>query len=273
MNLWSSRWPPPAMAIAFIALLAALSGTAVALPGKNTVDSGDIKRGAVKTSDIARSSVRGASVANGSLSGADARDDSLSGADIQESTLGTVPSASTANSANTANTANSANTATRADTADRATTAATADSANRATTADTATTANNANNLGGAPAGEYQRKTAQSGQTLSGQLAEVHPQDAVFWLAGDSYPVPLPAGTTAPTLEYRDDGNPSATCPGIGQSTPGRLCVYGYDTINVATVTLSPNDQNRRFGFALDVFAVNVGDDGHLLANWAYQVP
>jgi hypothetical protein len=110
-----SRRPSPAMAVAFIALLAALSGTAVALPGKNTVDSGDIKKAAVKRGDIARNAVNGGKVQNGSLTGADARDDSLTGADIQESSLGTVPSANTANSANSANTANTANTAGNAD--------------------------------------------------------------------------------------------------------------------------------------------------------------
>jgi hypothetical protein len=118
-----SRRPSPAMAVAFIALVAALSGTAAALPGRNTVDSGDIKRGAVKRSDIGRNAVNGGKVQNGSLSGADARNDSLTGADINESTLGQVPSANQANSANTANTANTATTATNA---------------NHATTADTA---------------------------------------------------------------------------------------------------------------------------------------
>jgi hypothetical protein len=93
------RRPSPAMAVAFIALLAALSGTAVALPGRNTVDSGDIGRGAVKRADIGRNAVNGGKVANNSLTGADARNDSLTGTDIQESSLGTVPSANTANSA------------------------------------------------------------------------------------------------------------------------------------------------------------------------------
>ena len=41
-----SHMPSPAMAVAFGALLAALSGTAVALPGTGTVDSGDIRKGA-----------------------------------------------------------------------------------------------------------------------------------------------------------------------------------------------------------------------------------
>jgi hypothetical protein len=103
-----SRRPSPAMAVAFVALLAALSGTAVALPGKNTVDSGDIKKGAVKRGDIGRNAVNSGKVRNGSLTGADARDDSLTGTDVQESSLGTVPSANAANSANTANTATQA---------------------------------------------------------------------------------------------------------------------------------------------------------------------
>ena len=118
-----SRRPSPAMAVAFIALLAALSGTAVALPGKNTVDSGDIKKGAVKASDIAKNAVRGGKVRNGSLTGADAKDDSITGTDVQETSLGTVPSANTASSAGTANTANSANTANTANSANSANTA------------------------------------------------------------------------------------------------------------------------------------------------------
>jgi len=94
--------PSPAMAVAFIALLAAVSGTAVALPGKNTVDSGDIRKGAVKRGDVARNAVNGGKIANGSVTGADTRDDSLTGTDVQESSLGTVPSANTANTANSA---------------------------------------------------------------------------------------------------------------------------------------------------------------------------
>jgi hypothetical protein len=113
----ASRRPSPAMAVAFIALLAALSGTAIALPGTNTVDSGDIKNGAVKTKDIKNNDVRSG----------DVRNNALTGADINESTLGQVPSANSANSANTANTANSANTANTANSANTATNANNAD--------------------------------------------------------------------------------------------------------------------------------------------------
>jgi hypothetical protein len=73
MRRFSVRRPSPAMAVAFVALLAALSGTAIALPGTNSVDSGDIKNRQVKGQDIARNAVTGAKVKNGALAGADVK--------------------------------------------------------------------------------------------------------------------------------------------------------------------------------------------------------
>ena len=108
MRKFLASRPSPAMAVAFVALLAALSGTAIALPGKNTVDSGDIKNGQVKGKDIRGNAVTGAKV----------KADSLTGSDINESTLGQVPSANSANSATTAGSANTANSATTAGSAD-----------------------------------------------------------------------------------------------------------------------------------------------------------
>jgi hypothetical protein len=218
------------------------------------VDSGDIKKGAVKTSDIAINAVNGAKAKDGSFTGADAKDDSFTGADVQESSLGTVPSAASANSANTANSATTANTA---------------------NSANTANTANNASNLGGAPAGDYLMKTAQSGQTLSGQVASTKAPDAQWMLAGSSYPVPLPEGVPEPVFEYLVGDSVSDTCPGIGQSTSGRLCIYVFNSDNVDhdQVNLSGNDPNRRYGFSLDVFASEFADPSYILANWAYQVP
>jgi hypothetical protein len=59
--------------LALVAIFLALGGTAAALPGKNKVDSGDIKNGQVQSIDVL--------------------DDGLSGADIAESTLsGIAPS-------------------------------------------------------------------------------------------------------------------------------------------------------------------------------------
>ena len=106
----ASRKPTPAMAVAFIALLAALSGTAVALPGTNSVDSGDIKNKQVKGKDLANNAVTGKKVKNSSITGADLRDDSLTGSDINEGTLGKVPSAATADTAaNATNASNATN--------------------------------------------------------------------------------------------------------------------------------------------------------------------
>lgn len=57
MHRLSGRRPSPAMAVAFVALLAALSGTAVALPGKNGVDSGDIRKNAVNSKKVKNNSL------------------------------------------------------------------------------------------------------------------------------------------------------------------------------------------------------------------------
>jgi hypothetical protein len=114
------RLPSPGLTVGVVALIAALSGTAVALPGRNTVDSGDLKRGAVKTSDIARGAVTNSKVRNRTLTRAKVRTNTLTGAQIDESTLGEVPSAArarTATTADSATTANSANTANTANTA------------------------------------------------------------------------------------------------------------------------------------------------------------
>jgi hypothetical protein len=119
--------PSPAMAVAFVALLAALSGTAVALPGSNTVDSGDLRRGAVKNADIARGAVTGSKIRNGAvtgskiqngtITGAKLANNTVTGAQINESTLGTIPRAERANTAGTAESANTAATAGHANTA------------------------------------------------------------------------------------------------------------------------------------------------------------
>jgi hypothetical protein len=101
--------PSPAMAVAFIALLAALSGTAIALPGTSSVDSGDVKNNSIRSKDVRNNNLRGKDVRNSSLGGADVKNDSLTGLDINESTLGQVPSANSANTANSANSATNAN--------------------------------------------------------------------------------------------------------------------------------------------------------------------
>jgi hypothetical protein len=77
--------PSPAMVVAVIALVLALSGTAVAVSqlGKNSVGTRQLKSSSVTTGKIANDAVNGAKVAKGSLTGSD----------INLSALGVVPAA------------------------------------------------------------------------------------------------------------------------------------------------------------------------------------
>ena len=128
MRRFLAKRPTPAMAVAFVALLAALSGSAIALPGKNSVDSGDIKNNNIRSKDIRNNDVRSGDVRNSTLTGGDVKNDSLTGDDVKndsltgddvtndsltgvdmnESTLGKVPSAAQADSATSATTASEA---------------------------------------------------------------------------------------------------------------------------------------------------------------------
>jgi hypothetical protein len=86
--------PSPAMVVAVIALVLALTGTAFAALGKNSVGSRQLKSKAVTTGKLANNAVNGAKVANGSLTGQD----------INVGALGVVPSATSAASAGNAGT-------------------------------------------------------------------------------------------------------------------------------------------------------------------------
>jgi len=50
--------PSPALLVSMVALTVAVSGTALALPGKNSVKSNDIAPGAVKTRNLAKNAVK-----------------------------------------------------------------------------------------------------------------------------------------------------------------------------------------------------------------------
>jgi hypothetical protein len=82
------------MAVAMIALVLALSGTAFAALGKNSVGTRQLKSKAVTTGKIASNAVNAAKVA----------DHSLTGAEINLAALGTVPKATSSDSAGNANT-------------------------------------------------------------------------------------------------------------------------------------------------------------------------
>jgi hypothetical protein len=81
--------PTPAFVLALIALMVAMSGTAVAVTAlaPNSVKSKHIANGQVKVKDLAADSVRGPKVQDASLSGADVADASLAGADVADESL------------------------------------------------------------------------------------------------------------------------------------------------------------------------------------------
>lgn len=86
--------PSPAMVVALIALIAALSGSAYAAIARNSVGTRQLKASSVTTGKIANNAINGAKVADGSLTGTD----------INLGALGTVPSATSAQSAGNADT-------------------------------------------------------------------------------------------------------------------------------------------------------------------------
>ena len=88
--------PSPAMVVAVIGVVIALTGTAVGAValGKNSVGSRQLKSKSVTTGKIANNAINGAKVANGSLTGAD----------INVGALGTVPNAIEASKAGEAGT-------------------------------------------------------------------------------------------------------------------------------------------------------------------------
>jgi hypothetical protein len=119
------RRPSAATVLAFIALVVALSGSAIATPVAHIakqITGANIKNGTVKGADVKNESLSGADIKNGSLGSDDigtaqvkdadiapdsiggdkVKPDSLDGSDIIESGLGKVPSAGHADSADSA---------------------------------------------------------------------------------------------------------------------------------------------------------------------------
>jgi hypothetical protein len=90
--------------VGMLALFVALSGTAYAatLP-RNSVGTPQLKRNAVTTPKIKKSAVTSRKIRANAVTGAKVKTDSLTGLDINESTLGKVPSATTADTAGVAN--------------------------------------------------------------------------------------------------------------------------------------------------------------------------
>lgn len=107
------RQPSPAMVVAVIALIVAMSTTAIALPGANSVSRDDIRKNAVGRSEIltngvARSELREDSVGRSELREEGDPNGGLTGAYITESSLAKVPSSAVADRATTASSATTA---------------------------------------------------------------------------------------------------------------------------------------------------------------------
>jgi hypothetical protein len=75
------------LALSALALFLALGGGAVALQGKNSVNSGDIKNGAVKGEDVKSDTLRSSDIDNGTIGGVDVEDDSIGGEQVDEASL------------------------------------------------------------------------------------------------------------------------------------------------------------------------------------------
>ena len=123
----------------------------------------------------------------------------------------------------------------------------------------------------------YLGKVARPGQVLSGSLSVRYVPHASnpFILADGSFPSRLPVGTPAPNVSYLA-GTTSVACPGVGKASPGRLCIYGYNTENIDTLNesgVATGVTHWLYGFSLDVFVVDATIPGYLIANWAYKVP
>ena len=76
--------------VGYVGVFLALTGTAVALPGTDSVDSGDIINGQVKAPDIATNAVSSPKIVDGSVSSADLRDAGVARIDLANGSVNSV---------------------------------------------------------------------------------------------------------------------------------------------------------------------------------------
>ena len=67
LSRFRSQVSPAALVISLIALFVAIGGVAGALPGKNTVNSGDVKKNSLKSADFKNDGIKGADVDESTL--------------------------------------------------------------------------------------------------------------------------------------------------------------------------------------------------------------
>ena len=158
----------------------------------------------INGNSIVKRTIGAGKLKNGTLTSNQVKPNALTGSVIDESTLGTVPAATTATSAASATTATSAdsaktagsadtagsastaetaNTAKSAETAEHATTADSADTATEATTATSASTAGDADTLGGLTATDLQVSCPTDTGLYGGMCWDDDPRPVKNWIA------------------------------------------------------------------------------------------
>lgn len=84
----NNRRLDPGLVVGVVALVFALAGSAVALPGKNKVDKNDIRKGAVKTKALKDGAVTQAKLKDGAVTAAKLNDGAVDGSKVADGSLG-----------------------------------------------------------------------------------------------------------------------------------------------------------------------------------------
>ena len=82
------RMPSPALVLGVVALVVAMSGAAIALPGKNSVKSNDIAKGSVKSKQIKADAVKKKHLKEGSVTAAAIAEGAVGSAAIADGAVG-----------------------------------------------------------------------------------------------------------------------------------------------------------------------------------------
>jgi len=113
------RRPSPALVISMIALFVSLSGVSYGVATgfidsreikNNEVRSIDVRNNEIRTRDLRNNEIRGIDIRNSTVQGRDIALSTVTGEDINETTLGKVPSATSADTATAATTADAVTT-------------------------------------------------------------------------------------------------------------------------------------------------------------------
>jgi hypothetical protein len=80
----------PALVVALVALVAAMGGSAAALPGSGSIDRNDVKKNAIRSKAIKNGQVKGVDIAQGAVRGDQLADGTVDGSDIADGGVGTA---------------------------------------------------------------------------------------------------------------------------------------------------------------------------------------